>query len=283
MADLIGALDQGTTSTRFMVFDRCGRVMVSAQQEHEQIDPKPGWVEHRPREIWQRTLEVIEQACTTQGLHAGELACLGIANQRETTVVWDRPTGEPVCNAFVWQDTRVSEHVASFAREGGQDRFRAKTGLPLTTYFSGLQIRWMVSNPLLMQFQADLLGRKVIRPAMKETTALGAAYAAGLACGVYRDTHDPASNWSIDQTWEPRIGAGEREDLLRQWKKAVARSFDWVDAGMTRLFVGELIAEAVAMASSLRWATPFQRCTTCTIQARTDSRTGAYVSHGNSP
>ncbi len=482
-----------------MVFDRGGRIVAQAQKEHEQIYPHPGWVEHEPREIWQRTLEVIEQACGQAKLKASDLACLGITNQRETTVVWDRNTGEPVYNALVWQDTRVGEYVVAFARKGGQDRFRAKTGLPLATYFSGLKIRWildhvdgararaergellfgnidsyllwnltggvsgglhytdvtnasrtqlmhldtldwddellevfevprvmmpeirsssgflgevkvsclhgvfiggmlgdqhaalvgqtcfkpgqlkntygtgcflvmntgekkvlsrhgllttlayrfgdqpavyalegsiaitgalvqwvrdnlgmirsseeietlarsvddnggvyivpafsglyapywkdnargiiagltryankghlaravleatafqtrevveameadsgivldqlrtdggMVNNNLLMQFQADLLGRKVIRPAMKETTALGAAYAAGLACGFYKDVTDLVSNWCVDQTWQPAIGEAERERLYKQWKKAVTRSFDWID------------------------------------------------------
>jgi glycerol kinase len=499
VAELIGALDQGTTSTRFMVFDRGGRIVAQAQKEHEQIYPQPGWVEHDAREIWQRTLEVIEEACRQAKLKASDLACLGITNQRETTVVWDRKTGEPIYNALVWQDTRVGEYVAAFAREGGQDRFRAKTGLPLATYFSGLKIRWildhvagararaergellfgnidsyllwnltggvsgglhctdvtnasrtqlmdldtldwddellalfevprgmmpeirsssgflgevkvsclegvfiggmlgdqhaalvgqtcfkpgqlkntygtgcflvmntgekkvlsrhgllttlayrfgdqpavyalegsiaitgalvqwvrdnlgmirsseeietlarsvednggvyivpafsglyapywkdnargviagltryankghlaravleatafqtrevveameadsgivldqlrtdggMVQNNLLMQFQADLLGRKVIRPAMKETTALGAAYAAGLACGFYKDVTDLVSNWCVDQTWQPAIEEAERERLYKQWKKAVTRSFDWID------------------------------------------------------
>ena len=496
MAQLIGALDQGTTSTRFMVFDRAGRIIASAQKEHEQIYPQPGWVEHSPREIWQNTLEVIEAACAKAQLKPADLACLGITNQRETTVVWDRHTGEPVYNALVWQDTRVGEYVAAFAQEGGQDRFRSITGLPLATYFSGLKVRWildhvegararaergdllfgnidayllwnlsgrtlhatdvtnasrtqlmnlntldwdedmlrlfqiprsmmpqirsssgdfgvaqvsclrgtfigsmlgdqhaalvgqtcfhpgqlkntygtgcflvmntgekkvmsshgllttlaykfgdqpaiyalegsiaitgalvqwvrdnlgmiskseeietlarsvddnggvyivpafsglyapywkdnargvivgltryankghiaravleatafqtrevveameadsgivleqlrtdggMVNNNLLMQFQADLLGRKVVRPAMKETTALGAAYAAGLACGFFADIKDLVSNWSIDQTWSPAIEPVERERLYKQWKKAVTRSFDWID------------------------------------------------------
>ncbi len=482
-----------------MVFDRGGKIVAQAQKEHQQIYPQPGWVEHNPGEIWQRTVEVIEQACNQAKLKVSDIAGLGITNQRETTVVWDRLTGEPVYNALVWQDTRVGDGVAAFAREGGQDRFRAKTGLPLATYFSGLKIRWildnadgarvraergellfgnidsyllwnltggvsggihctdvtnasrtqlmnldtlewddellklfqvprsmmpqirpssghfgevrvaclkglpiggvlgdqqaalvgqtcfqpgqlkntygtgcflvmntgekkvmsrhgllttlayqmdgqpavyalegsiaitgalvqwvrdnlgmircseeieslarsvddnggvyivpafsglyapywkdtargvitgltryankghiaravleatafqtrevveameadsgivleqlrtdggMVNNNLLMQFQADLLGRKVIRPAMKETTALGAAYAAGLACGFYKDMTDLVANWSVDQTWEPQIESADRERLFKQWKKAVTRSFDWID------------------------------------------------------
>ena len=504
---LIGALDQGTTSTRFIVFNKDGKVVASAQREHEQIYPHPGWVEHRPREIWQRTVEVIEQVCATPAIRSGQIECLGIANQRETTVVWDRRTGEPVCNALVWQDTRVGELVTKFTLEGeregaalnGQDRFRARTGLPLTTYFSGLKIRWildhvpgaradaergyllfgnldsyllwnltggvssglhktdvtnasrtqlmnletlgwddemlttfgiprcmlpeicssshpfgeikttslagvpitgmlgdqhaalvgqtcfapgqlkntygtgcfllmntghrkvtsqhgllttvayrfgtepavyalegsiaitgalvqwvrdnlgliensgeietlartvadnggvycvpafsglyapywkdsargvivgltryanrghiaravleatafqtrevveameadsgivleqlrtdggMVANDLLMQFQADLLNRPVIRPAMRETTALGAAYAAGLACGVYAGLGELASHAAIDHIWEPGMDELTRERLYRQWKKAVTRSFDWVE------------------------------------------------------
>jgi glycerol kinase len=499
MGALIGALDQGTTSTRFMVFDRAGKVRASAQNEHEQIYPEPGWVEHRPREIWQRTLEVIEEACASAGLGPTDIAAIGITNQRETTVVWDKNTGEPVMNALVWQDARVGEYVARLAATGGKDRFRAKTGLPLTTYFSGLKIAWildhvdgararaergellfgnidsyllwnltggvstgihrtdvtnasrtqlmdletlnwddellhlfdvpramlpticssseiygemkvtslagvpiggmlgdqhaalvgqtcfhpgqvkntygtgcfllmntgekkvisgngllttlaykfgeapavyalegsiaitgalvqwlrdnlgmiqsssdvetlartvndnggvyfvpafsglyapywkdnargvivgltryankghiaravleatafqtrevveameadsgivldrlrtdggMVANDLLMQFQADLLNRKVDRPMMRETTALGAAYAAGLACGFYRDASDLAANWCVEHVWEPQLDAAERDRLYRQWKKAVTRSFDWLE------------------------------------------------------
>ena len=499
MPQYLGALDQGTTSTRFMVFDRGGRVVAAAQKEHEQIYPQPGWVEHRPLEIWQRTLEVIDEAMNLAGLTSADIASVGITNQRETAVVWDRWTGEPVCNALVWQDTRVGEYVSALTAEGGQNRFQAKTGLPLATYFSGLKIRWildhvdgararaergdllfgnvdayllwnltggldggvhltdvtnasrtqlmdletldwddemlsifrvprsmlpvirpssgefgmiaagalkgvpiggvlgdqqaalvgqtcfqpgqvkntygtgcfllmntgdkkvvskhgllttiayklgdqpvqyalegsiaitgalvqwvrdnlglirtseeietlaasvadnggvyivpafsglyapywkdsargviagltrfankghlaravleatafqtrevveameadsgirleqlrtdggMVLNELLMQFQADLLDRPVLRPAMRETTALGAAYAAGLCCGYYKDTSDLMENWSVDRTWTPNLGEAERAQLYKQWKKAVTRSFDWVD------------------------------------------------------
>lgn len=499
MTKYLGALDQGTTSTRFMVFDRSGNVVASSQKEHAQIYPKPGWVEHEPLEIWHRTLEVIEEACASKELTAGDIACIGITNQRETTVVWNRKTGDPVYNALVWQDARVGEYVARFALEGGQDRFREKTGLPLATYFSGLKIRWildnvdgarkaaekgdlifgnidsyllwnltggvnggvhltdvtnasrtqlmdletldwdpellktfeipqsmmptirsssehygdmtttrlkgvpiagvlgdqhaalvgqtcfkpgqlkntygtgcflvmntgekkvaskhgllttvayrfgkepavyalegsiaitgalvqwvrdnlgmigsseeiealartvedngdvyivpafsglyapywkdtargvivgltryvnkghiaravleatafqtkevveameadsgivldqlrtdggMVTNDLLMQFQADLLDRDVLRPKMRETTALGAAYAAGLACGYYKDTSDLISNWRVDATWKPEMPEAKRARLYKQWKKAVTKSFDWID------------------------------------------------------
>ncbi len=498
MAEYLGALDQGTTSTRFIVFDRAGRAVSMAQKEHEQIYPAPGWVEHSPREIWAATAGVIAEACAKGNIQAHEIASIGITNQRETTVVWDRHTGEPACNALVWQDTRVSEYIASLAHDGGQDRFRETTGLPLATYFSGLKLRWildhvpnareraeagdllfgnmdsyllwnltggiaggvhrtdvtnasrtqlmnlstlawdedmltafhiprsvlpeicsssfefgevkdgvlkgariggvlgdqhaalvgqtcfrpgqvkntygtgcfllmntgekqvrsqhgllttvaykfgdqpavyalegsiaitgalvqwvrdnlglisrsedieplansvadnggvyfvpafsglyapywrddargvivgltryanrghiaravleatafqtrevveameadssiqldqlrtdggMVANDLLMQFQADLLNRRVVRPAMRETTALGAAYAAGLQCGFYKDTDDLVANWSVDKTWEPKRGDKEREQLFQTWKKAVTRTFDWV-------------------------------------------------------
>jgi glycerol kinase len=142
----IGAIDQGTTSTRFMVFDKSARVVAVAQKEHEQIFPKPGWVEHDALEIQLRTEEVIAEALAQRGLRAEDLAAIGITNQRETTVLWDRKTGKPVANAIVWQDTRVAEDVARFEQSGGQDRFRPQTGLPLSTYFSSLKLRWLLRN-----------------------------------------------------------------------------------------------------------------------------------------
>ena len=494
MADFIGAIDQGTTSTRFLVFDRAGRIVASAQKEHQQIYPQPGWVEHDPEEIWFRTREVIAQAMDQRGLKPGDLAALGITNQRETTVLWNRQTGKPLANALVWQDTRVADYIPEFSRDGGPDRFRAKTGLPLATYFSGLKIRWlldhvpgarrqaeageilfgnidtfllwhltglhitdptnasrtqlmnlqtldwdpellsafdvprqilpeirsssevygiatldavkgvpvagilgdqqaalvgqtcfqageakntygtgcfllmntgpaivqshygllttvafqlkakpanyalegsvaitgalvqwirdnfglittspeieslarlvednggvyfvpafsglyapywkhnargviagltrysnkshlaravleatafqtrevveamekdsgvplavlrtdggMVGNELLMQFQADILNRTVVRPAVKETTALGAAYAAGLATGFYANVEDLRAQWSVERTWKPQMDAERRERMYGFWKKAVTRSFDWLE------------------------------------------------------
>ncbi len=500
MSNYIGAIDQGTTSTRFIVFDRSGRIVSVAQKEHEQIYPQPGWVEHDPAEIWRRTQEVIDEAMKQRSLRATDLSAIGITNQRETTVLWDRKTGHPVYNALVWQDTRVDDYVLELTREGGLDRFRAKTGLPLATYFSGLKIRWildnvagvreraeagdvlfgnidsyllwnltggprgglhltdctnasrtqlmdlrtldwdqellstlhvprqmlpkiasssqvygiaasdllkgvpvagilgdqqaalvgqtcfrsgeakntygtgcfllmntgakpvpskyglvttvayrignepaayalegsiaitgalvqwirdnfglirksseieslartvkdnggvyfvpafsglyapywkpnargviagltrqtnkghlaravleatafqtrevvdamekdsgtaldvlrtdggMVEDDLLMQFQADILDRPVVRPAVKETTALGAAYAAGLAVGFYKDFDDLKSQWSVDHTWEPHMDGKQREAMYSSWKKAVSRSFDWLDS-----------------------------------------------------
>jgi glycerol kinase len=494
MAEYIGAIDQGTTSTRFLVFDRGGRIVASAQKEHQQIYPQPGWVEHDPEEIWLRTRECIAEAMAQRGLKPADLAAMGITNQRETTVLWHRHTGKPVANAIVWQDMRVADSVSELAREGGADRFRAQTGLPLATYFSALKIRWildhvpgaraqaeaggllfgnidtfltwhltglhltdctnasrtqlmnlhtldwdpellsafgvprqilpqirsssevygaatldevagvpvagilgdqqaalvgqtcfsageakntygtgcfllmntgpdivqskhgllttvafqlhgqpaqyalegsvaitgalvqwvrdnfglitssaeieplarlvddnggvyfvpafsglyapywkhnargviagltrysnkghlaravleatafqtrevveamekdsgvaltvlrtdggMVGNELLMQFQADILGRTVVRPAVRETTALGAAYAAGLATGFYANVDDLRAQWSVDHTWEPQMDAARREKMYGFWKKAVTRSFDWLE------------------------------------------------------
>jgi len=146
MANYVGALDQGTTSTRFMIFDHGGNVVAIHQKEHEQIYPKPGWVEHDPAEIWARSQEVIAGALQRANASAGDLAAVGITNQRETTVVWDRNTGRPVHNAIVWQDTRTDRIINEFAKDGGQDRLRAKVGLPLATYFSGPKVSWILEN-----------------------------------------------------------------------------------------------------------------------------------------
>jgi glycerol kinase len=497
-AGYIAALDQGTTSTRFILFDRRGRIVSSAQKEHEQIYPRPGWVEHDPLEIWRRTLEVIDEATAARALRPQDINCIGITNQRETTVVWNKLTGIPTYNAIVWQDTRTAEAVDLLHKDGGKDRLREKTGLPLSTYFSGLKIAWildnitsareqaergdllfgnidsyllwnmtggidcgihctdvtnasrtqlmnirtlewdqeildllhiprimlptihsssehygdlkrttlagvpicgilgdqqaalvgqtcfhpgqvkntygtgcfllmntgdlkvskhgllttvayqfgkqkpvyalegsvaitgalvqwvrdnlnliersediqmlaltvkdnggvyfvpafsglyapywkddargvivgltryankghlaravleatafqtrevveameadagiplaqlrtdggMVVNDLLMQFQADILDRTVVRPVMRETTALGAAYAAGLASGFYQNAEHLADNWAVDQVWKPQMDSTTRDRLYRQWKKAVTRTFDWID------------------------------------------------------
>jgi glycerol kinase len=500
MPDYIGAIDQGTTSTRFIIFDRAGAIVASSQKEHQQIYPRPGWVEHDPGEIWRRTEEVVAAAMEQRSLGPRDLAAIGITNQRETTVLWNRKTGMPLYNALVWQDTRVADYIPELARAGGPDRFRAQTGLPLATYFSGLKIRWvldhvagareraeagdvlfgtidtflvwhltggpqgglhvtdstnasrtqlmnlrtldwdpellaafdiprqilpkicssselydvatldavkgvpvagilgdqqaalagqacfhageakntygtgcfllmntgreivqskcgllttvafqmkdqpatyalegsvaitgalvqwirdnfgligksaeietlartvednggvyfvpafsglyapywkhtargiiagltrytnkghlaraaleatafqtrevveamerdagvrvdilradggMVENNLLMQFQADILDRPVVCPAVKETTALGAAYAAGLAIGFFENLEDLRARWSVDRTWKPNMDAGRRERMYGFWKKAVTRSFDWLDS-----------------------------------------------------
>src|SRR2546421_286897 len=415
MAKYAAALDQGTTSTRCMIFDHGGKVVAVAQKEHEQIYPKPGWVEHDANEIWDRTREVIDEALDSAGASADDIAGVGITDQRETTLVWDKTTGEPVHNAIVWQDTRTDRLVDEFARDGGQDRFREKVGLPLATYFSGPKIRWildnvdgvadkaeagdlgdqqaatfgqtcfsvgeakntygtgnflllntgteavqsksglittvgykigdqdtvyclegsiaitgalvqwlrdnlkmirtapevedlaktvednggcyivpafsglfapywkgnargvfsgltryvnnghiaratleatafqsrevsdamnaesgveleslkvdggMVVNETLMQFQADILGVPVIRPQVAETTALGAAYAAGLATGFWNTEDELRENWVEDKRWEPKMDESAREKAFHFWKKAVERTFDWAE------------------------------------------------------
>jgi len=144
MAQYAAAVDQGTTSTRFMVFDHGGQVVSVDQKEHEQIYPKPGWVEHDALEIWQRTQEVIHAGLDK--VKASDIAAVGVTNQRETTVVWDRTTGKPVYNAIVWQDTRTDQICNELIADGGQDRFQAKTGLPIATYFSGPKIKWILEN-----------------------------------------------------------------------------------------------------------------------------------------
>ncbi len=144
MAQYAAAVDQGTTSTRFMVFDHGGQVVSVDQKEHEQIYPKPGWVEHDAMEIWQRTQEVIRAGLDK--VKASDIAAVGVTNQRETTVVWDRTNGRPVYNAIVWQDTRTDTICNELIADGGQDRFRAKTGLPIATYFSGPKIKWILEN-----------------------------------------------------------------------------------------------------------------------------------------
>ncbi|MBU6356715.1 MAG: glycerol kinase GlpK [Rhodospirillales bacterium] len=146
MSRYVGAIDQGTTSSRFIVFDKGGNIVSVAQKEHRQIYPKPGWVEHDPMEILSNTNEVIGAALARANLTASDLAAVGITNQRETTLLWDRKTGQPLCNALVWMDTRTDQLVQQFTRDGGQDRFRAKTGLPLATYFAGLKLRWILDN-----------------------------------------------------------------------------------------------------------------------------------------
>ncbi|HTQ69189.1 MAG TPA: glycerol kinase GlpK [Solirubrobacteraceae bacterium] len=146
MSGYVGAIDQGTTSTRFIVFDHDGRVVASDQREHEQITPQPGWVEHDPLEIWDRTCEVVEAGLARAGVDAGQVQAVGIANQRETTVVWDRISGEPIHNAIVWQDTRTEPLVRRLAGDAGADRLRAQVGLPLASYFSGPKLTWLLEH-----------------------------------------------------------------------------------------------------------------------------------------
>lgn len=146
MTKYIAALDQGTTSTRCLLFDHAGQIIASSQKEHAQIYPQPGWVEHDAMEIWQNAQEVVEGALAEGGLSVSDIAALGITNQRETTVVWDKETGQPIDNAIVWQDTRTDKICNQLAKEGGQERFQDRVGLPLATYFSGPKIKWLLDN-----------------------------------------------------------------------------------------------------------------------------------------
>ena len=155
MAKYVAAIDQGTTSTRCMIFNHSGESVGIHQLEHEQIYPKPGWVEHDPMEIWARTQDVVKGAMEKAGITHKDLAAVGITNQRETTVVWDKNTGKPLHNALVWQDTRNADVVAEMAKDGGQDRFRPQVGLPLATYFSGLKVKWLLDNVPEVRAAAD--------------------------------------------------------------------------------------------------------------------------------
>ena len=146
MHEYIASIDQGTTSTRCMIFNHQGEPVGVHQLEHKQYFPKPGWVEHNPLEIWEKTQQVIKEAMRKAGIEAENIAAIGITNQRETTLVWDKLTGKPYYNAIVWQDTRTNEIITQLGKEGGQDRFRSKVGLPLATYFSGPKIAWILNN-----------------------------------------------------------------------------------------------------------------------------------------
>jgi len=146
MGRYILAIDQGTTSTRCILFDAQGMPVAMAQQEHRQIYPRPGWVEHDALEIWENTEGVVRQALAKAGARPAEILAIGITNQRETTVIWERETGRPIYNAIVWQDTRTDALCAELAQEDGQDRFRPQTGLPLATYFSGPKIAWLLEH-----------------------------------------------------------------------------------------------------------------------------------------
>jgi glycerol kinase len=279
VAQYIGALDQGTTSTRFIVFDRDGRIVAGAQREHEQITPRAGRVEHDPKEILARTREVID------AVDADDLAAIGVTNQRETTVVWDRETGAVTGSLIQWLRDRLgiidsAPEVEQLARtvddNGGVYFVPAFSGLfapywrtdargvivGLTAYanrghiaraaleatawqtrevvdaanaVAGVPFRelrvdgGMTANDLLMQFQADVLGVPVIRPQVAETTALGAAFAAGLAVGFWADQDELRERWAEDKRWEPAMDEGRREREYARWKQAVERSLGWLD------------------------------------------------------
>ena len=140
------AVDQGTTSTRAIIFNHSGKIVSVGQMEHEQIFPRAGWVEHNPVEVWNNTREVVAQALAKASLNKDDIAAVGITNQRETTVVWDKTTGEPVYNAIVWQDTRTQKIVEELGGAEGADKYKAVVGLPLATYFSGPKVKWILDN-----------------------------------------------------------------------------------------------------------------------------------------
>ncbi len=146
MPEYIAAIDQGTTSTRCMLFDHHGQVISAAQKEHAQIYPQPGWVEHDALEIWDCTQDVIRRSLIKGDINPGDILAIGVTNQRETTLIWDKQTGQPYGNAIVWQDTRTKQICDGLAEDGGMDRFREQTGLPLATYFSGPKIKWILEN-----------------------------------------------------------------------------------------------------------------------------------------
>ncbi len=146
MAKYILSLDQGTTSSRDIVFDDDGQMCSVAQKEFTQYFPQPGWVEHDPKEIWSSQASVIAEAITTLGVNGKDLAAIGITNQRETTIVWDAKTGEPVYNAIVWQDRRTAEYCDSLKEKGYVEKIREKTGLIIDAYFSGTKIKWILDN-----------------------------------------------------------------------------------------------------------------------------------------
>ena len=155
MPKYVAAIDQGTTSTRCILFDHAGKITSMDQKEHKQIFPKPGWVEHDALEIWENTQQVVRGAMEKSGLDVVDVAAVGVTNQRESTVVWDRQTGRPVYNAIVWQDMRTDTICNDLAKSGGQDRFRGTTGLPLATYFSGPKIRWILDNVAGLRQRAE--------------------------------------------------------------------------------------------------------------------------------
>lgn len=146
MSKFILSIDQGTTSTRCVLFRENGQIVAISQKEHQQYYPKPGWVEHDATEIWENTVELIYSVLAKANASGNDLAAIGITNQRETTLLWEKSTGKPLAHAIVWQDTRTDELISALAKDGGMDRFRAKVGLPLSTYFSGPKIRWLLDH-----------------------------------------------------------------------------------------------------------------------------------------
>ncbi len=217
MLKFIAAIDQGTTSTRCILFDTHKPVVI-AQREHRQIFPRPGWVEHDPAEIWQRTREVIVEAMSRAGATAKDIAAVGITNQRETTVAWDRETGRPYHNAIVWQDTRTQDICDHLANSGGVDRFRERVGLPLATYFSATKMRWMLDHV----------------PGLREQASTGRA--------VF-GTIDSWLLWNLTGRHVTDVTNGSRTMLMDlrtlQWDDAMLRAFD-----VPRSMLPEIVASS---------------------------------------
>ena len=230
MEKYIMALDAGTTSNRCILFNAAGEVCSMAQKEFTQYFPQPGWVEHDANEIWSTQLEVARQAMENIGATPGSIAAIGITNQRETTVVWDKKTGEPICRAIVWQCRRTSRYCDELKARGLTDAFRAKTGLVIDAYFSGTKLRWILENVPGARTRAErgeLCFGTVLRPKCVETTAMGAAYLAGLAVGYWKSREDVRKNWAIERTFVPAIDPAEREERLRGWNRAVKCALGW--------------------------------------------------------
>jgi glycerol kinase len=271
------ALDQGTTSTRALVFDHRGRVRAQAQQEFTQHYPRPGWVEHDPVDIWETTRRVAIAAVADANLSARDIVGIGLTNQRETTLLWDRATGKPLARAIVWQDRRTADRCAQLKAGGHEAVFRRKTGLLLDPYFSGTKLAWLLdhvrgarrraergelafgtvdtwllwnltggrihatdatnaSRTLLYNLRTgdwddellDLLRKTVVRPKVTETTALGAAYFAGLACGYWKNRDEIAGLWESSRVFRPKAAAAARR-LHAGWRRAVERAKGWAE------------------------------------------------------
>ena len=248
----IMALDAGTTSNRCILFNARGEMCSVAQKEFTQYFPKPGWVEHDANEIWTTQLGVALSAMNEVGASAEDIAAIGITNQRETTIVWDRDTGEPVYHAIVWQCRRTSEYCDELKARGtivGLTRgvnknhiiratldslcYQINDVLAAMQADSGIDLTALkvdggaCANNYLLQTMADISNLPVKRPCCVETTALGAAYLAGLAVGYWSSTEDVLQNWSVDREFMPGIPDDERTRRLKGWNKAVRCSYGW--------------------------------------------------------
>ncbi len=212
MHAFILALDQGTTSSRAIVFDPAGVVRASAQREFPQIYPQSGWVEHDPVQIWRTQIATAREALARAGLKPEQIAGVGIANQRETTVVWDRQTGAPVHNAIVWQDRRTARDCEELKRTGLADRIQERTGLVVDAYFSGTKLRWILDRV----------------PGARQRARRGE-----LAFGtidtwlLWKIRDEVRHTWQADRTFEPRMSGDEAAHRRRRWLEALRRAKEW--------------------------------------------------------